>query len=231
MVDKNLQNVDRVELLIMGWIRLFIENQVDNIPSECKFICKDFFGALINSKILKIKEEELLLKYMHERTKMRNYDWKLIFRATEHSDPFAMYTFFKFCGGKSNTVIIVHNDYDQVFGGYTPCKWQHKDSGYAQIKDESLTTFLFILRTSQKHGPGFMTLKSGRKTGVSYQADGGTSFDFGCNDFYLYQQRVYAYGATCCFEWNGDEGMSYLGGPGYGSTPKEIEVYQLQSMD
>ena len=94
-----LSNRDRVELLIMGWVRTLIEDglQVYNIPIECKLICKDFFGGLIDTKILKMDEENLLLNYVHQQTKRRDWSWKLIFRATEHQHSFAMDTFFKFC--------------------------------------------------------------------------------------------------------------------------------------
>ena len=37
-------------LLVMGWIRLFIDNQVKNIPMDIKVVCKEFFG--INYRII-----------------------------------------------------------------------------------------------------------------------------------------------------------------------------------
>ena len=49
----------------MGYIRLFIENKVENIPIECKLICKDFFGGLIDTKILTMNEECLLLNFVN----------------------------------------------------------------------------------------------------------------------------------------------------------------------
>ena len=76
-----------------------------------------------------------------------------------------------------------------------------------------------------------MTLKEGKKTGISYQNDGGTAFDFGCNDFYLYQEKVFGLEGICCFEWKGDiplKAGECLGGDGYMAIPQEIEVHELR---
>ena len=111
----------RLELLVMGWIRLLIENKVENIPIECKLICKDFLGGLIDTKILKIFEENILLSYIFDQTK-KNWNWRLIMRATENGG-FSEDTFYKHCKDIGNTVIIIHNRDDYVIGGYTKCQW------------------------------------------------------------------------------------------------------------
>ena len=55
--------------------------------------------------------------------------------------------FYKYCKDKSNTVVIVHNEHNQIFGGYTPCKWANNtESTIKYGKDKTLTTFLYILR-------------------------------------------------------------------------------------
>lgn len=206
----------RVELLVMGWIRLFIEDKVENIPVECKLICKDFFGALIDSKILKIDEENLLLKYIKQQTK-QDWSWKLIYRGTEQG--FCKEDFYEHCQDKGNTVVIVHNEEDRVIGGYTPCKWvynQDNDTKFA--KDETLTSFLFVLRPISQ----MMKLKTLRMdNAVSYRRT--TAFDFGCNDFFFYSQGVYTWLNDCCYE--GCHGMT---GMQFGHfIPTEIEIFQL----
>ena len=57
MSSSESQLKNHVELLVLGWIRLFIEKKVHNIAIECT----DFFGALIDSKTLDTREESVLL--------------------------------------------------------------------------------------------------------------------------------------------------------------------------
>ena len=233
---RTLKNL--VELLVLGWIRLFIENKVDNIPTECKLICKDFFGALIDTKILKMNEEGLLLQFLAQQTKRYIWDWKLLYRATEHG--FKKEDFCKQCRDKGNTVVIVHNNADQVFGGYTPCKWIYNDNqvetstNQSWSADEKLSSFLFILRTMKgfNHEPRLFKLKEDAKDKAICHLN-NTAFDFGCNDFFYFQEKTYSNNMNCCYEWyesdeccydllEGVEDINYQD-----KKPKEIAIYQL----
>ena len=222
---------NRVKLLVMGWIRLLIEDKVNNIPIECKLICKDFFGALIASKILKTDDKIILLTYIKQQTQY-DWNWKLLYRATENG--FGKDSFYKHCQDKENTVVIIHNDQDdldQVYGGYTPCPWKNnKENQIKRGKDESLTTCIFILRTKAKHGPQLLKLKKDRiNTAVSYRDN--TAFDFGCDDFGLSLGGIHSFSklGECCFEWkNIKHSNIYLnGGLWVHVIPKEIEIFQL----
>ena len=87
--QKDLQN--QVRLLVLGYIRMFIQNVINNdIPIEVKLICKDFAGGLIVTKILTINEESLLLKYVKQQTKS---EWicKLIHRGSNNGFKKASY--------------------------------------------------------------------------------------------------------------------------------------------
>ena len=208
---------NRVELLVMGWIRLLIENKVNNIPTECKLICKDFFGALIASKILQPEDENILLTYIKQQTQY-HWNWKLIYRASENG--FEKHNFYKHCQDKANTVVIIHNNQEnQVYGGYTPCPWKNnQESKNKWGKDESLTTCIFILRTKAKHGPQLLKLKKAKiEKAVSYRNN--TAFDFGCNDFYLFEGAIHSFGKgdNCCFDWdNIKDSTTHLNGGWWG---------------
>ena len=208
----------------MGYIRLFIENEKNHIPIEIKRVCKQFLGALIDSNILKMSEESSLLTFIDEQTK-KNWNWTLIYRGSEHG--FKRDDFYKNCEDKSNTVVIVHNEYDQVFGGYTPCPWKcNQEQSTKYGKDDTLTTFVFILR-GYSSPPKMFKLKEGSKdAAVCYLYN--TAFDFGHNDFFLYEQRISAY-SGCCFEWDSEDSY-FLGGPEIISRPLDIEIYQLQCL-
>ena len=115
-----------VKLLIMGLMRSFIKNKhkLDDILIEIKLVCKKVFCTLIDPKILKMEEERSLLQYIKQQTK-KDWNWELIYRASEHG--FKRDDFYKYCKDKSNTVVIVYNNYEQTFGGYAPCKWKKKE--------------------------------------------------------------------------------------------------------
>ena len=206
----------------MGWIRLLIENKVDNIPIEIKLVCKGFFGGLIDSKILEMNEENSLLTYIKQQTK-QDWNWELIYRATEHG--FQRHNFYDHCEDKTNTVVIVHNEDDQVFGGYTPCPWvDNKDSRDKYGVDRALATFVFILRSKYSKVPQILKLKTNKfNKAVCYYHN--TAFDFGCNDFFLYREEICA-DTNCCFELIDDVDYCLSGTEIY-TKPTEIEIYQL----
>ena len=214
---------DRVELLVLGYIRLFIEKEVENIPIECKFICKDFFGGLIDSKILKMDEESLLLTFIKQQTQS-DWNWKLIYRGSENG--YKRDDFYKHCQNKGNTVVIVHNSTNHVFGGYTPCEWIKNDHSVEYGTDKTLSTFLFSLRSTSKNVARIFKLKySAMDKAVSYHDN--TAFDFGHNDFYLYREEVATEKNGCCFEWYDTNQRGFLNGKTAYSKPKEIEIHQL----
>ena len=218
---------DYVELLVMGWIRLFIENKMDNIPIEIQLVCKRFFGAFIDSKILTMNETNLLLKYIKKQTK-NDWYWTLIYRATEHG--FSNDAFYEHCNNKKNTVVIVYNKHDRIFGGYTPCPWRNSSDSFDDRKDKTGSTFLFLLRTKVKDGQTIIKLKESKyNTAVAYYGD--TAFDFGHNDFYLCHEKVQTRGVSsdCCFDWKhrNKQECTYLFGDRAGGKPEEIEIFQL----
>ena len=227
------ERINRVKLLTMGWIRLFVEDKIGDIPVEIKLVCNAFLGALIDSKIMTMDEEELLLKFIKEQTKRDNWNWTLLYRATEHG--FEKDAFYQKCRDKGNTVIMVENSLkNQVFGGYTPCEWKYdndraKDASGATFgPDPTLTSFLFMLRSSDSisYEPRVFKLKKDKKDkAVSYRNN--TAFDFGCNDWYYYLKEMEFYRMNCCYEWYDDYDITWNWNKDY-SHPNEIEIYQLQ---
>ena len=104
-------------------------------------------------------------------------------------------------------------------------KWRKKTSQQYET-DETLSTFLFSLRTTYKDGPRVFKLKqNAMDKAVSYYHN--TAFDFGCNDFYLYGGGIHTELSNHCFEWYDTKERFYLNGNQTASIPKEIEIYQL----
>ena len=127
-----------------------------------------------------------------------------------------------------------------IKNGYTPCEWKYDDSKESEsaycveTSDETLTSFLFILRTAPKFPfeARLFKLKEKKRGGdnncaVSHRNN--TAFDFGCNDFFFYKRKIHSYLNGCCYEWYDTKNNSIrlCGNTGYKTTPKEIEIYQL----
>ena len=222
------KQLDQMELLVMGWIRLFIDIYLSNIPIECKSLCKDFCAPIIDSKILAMNEEKELLKYVQMQTKTY-WNWTLIYRATEHG--FADEDFYDHCREKGNTVVIIHNEYDRVFGGYTPCVWRQRMTHFdptvpCYVQDETEATFLFILRPNGKRK--MINLKSKKVCAITRYY--GIAFDFGDQDLWLCDGKVYTAKLSrddSSFDWKGKGNQGYFYGETSRGNPLEIEIYQL----
>ena len=243
------------ELLLFGYTRKYN----NNIPIEIILICKQYFGPLINSKILKTNEKILLLNYLENQIGNNNvydWNWKLIFRATEHG--FKLQDFYKHCENMSNTVVLVYNKpEDQVFGGYTPCiLWRLNDwtrekmlnggsvgSPIRYGKDDSLTTCLFSLRTKSEIGPQLFTLKKDKcdKAMEYCHVSLEVAFCFGNEDFswmnpgfVITVSDLMQPGANrraSFFQCNDMEKESSFGSQGLYKCciePNEIEIFQLK---
>jgi len=72
-----------------------------------------------DSKILSSKEKIRLKSLLYN--KIGNFTTELLFRASEHN--FNSDTFHKKCDHQGPTLVIVQNEYDHVYGGYSNISW------------------------------------------------------------------------------------------------------------
>ena len=120
-------------------------NRFQFIPSSFIFI-KEQFGEISNglqalkklpwyknSLILTVDEGLSLVQMSH----LENAS--LLYRATR--DGFSSSAFHLKCDGKQNTFVIIKNNFNYVFGGYTAAKWASDRSYFADS-----TAFIFSLR-------------------------------------------------------------------------------------
>ena len=68
----------------------------------------------------------------------------LLYRATTHN--FTASEFHTRCDNKKPTLVVIKNDQDQVFGGFTKQTWNHTD-GYKNDPD----AFLFSVTKKKKY--------------------------------------------------------------------------------
>jgi len=172
----------------------------------------------IDSKILKEKEQNLLLSYLSRS--QRKKKWRLLFRGSR--DGFDAATFHRKCDNKGATITIVHSNLGHVFGGYTSLPWTSHTGTYCNDND----SFIFLLR-SKRGQKGKYTIKNNAYS-VYHQAGYGPTFGGGF-DFYLcsncnttnssYSNAGHSY--SC----NSDQTL--LAGA-YNFTVQDYEVYQLK---
>jgi hypothetical protein len=101
------------------------------------FLNKNFgqlFYAGLNSVIINQEETINLIDFIKPK---EGFD--LLYRATR--DGFASSVFHSKCNGKENTVVIIKNNFNYVFGGYTSAKWGN-DRSYGSDSN----AFIFTLR-------------------------------------------------------------------------------------
>ena len=66
----------------------------------------------------------------------------LLYKATR--DGFSGLNFNEKCNGKKNTFVVVKNEHDKVFGGFTPLEWKKPTKGnHEYLIDNSKKSFLY----------------------------------------------------------------------------------------
>jgi uncharacterized coiled-coil protein SlyX len=84
--------------------------------------------------------------------------FKLLWRGSR--DGFTAQEFHRRCDGRANTLTLIADTDGNVFGGFTPVKWENS-GGYKG--DESLRSFLFTLRNPHGVPPRKFALKAEKK--------------------------------------------------------------------
>jgi hypothetical protein len=151
----------------------------------------------------------------------------LLYRATR--DGFTGKAFHSKCDGKGNTITIIKNDLNYVFGGYASSAW---NSSGNYINDPN--AFLFSLRRAGVSYKDKCTVKIPEYALLGETVYGPT---FGESDKYICNQSNTTIGSWTKFShtynlpdgytWNGSAN-DFLGGNFDKWTTTEIEVYQIQ---
>jgi len=171
----------------------------------------------IDSKILKDKEKGLLMKWVPKGS--RNKRWKLLFRATK--DGFDSNIFHRKCDNKGPTVVIVHSNMGNVFGGYTTVPWTASGS-YRNDND----AFIFLLRSVRGERAKYTCKNAGNA--VYHHASYGPTFGGGF-DFYLCTNcnTTNSSYANSGYSFNCATDQSLLAGS-YNFTVKDYEVFLVK---
>ena len=177
---------------------------------------------LTDSAIITKQECRSLIKMTQSRIGI------LLYRATR--DGFAAKAFHQKCDGKVNTITIIRNNANYVFGGYASAAW---NSSNALINDS--TAFIFSLRRNGNSENQKFIIKSTSTENAIYGGSGyGPTFG---RDIYICDQSNKSGGSSSnigrSYEpppgvtYNTDIAKSFFAGSYNGWTTTEIEVYQI----
>lgn len=75
--------------------------------------------SLSSTIVWKENEKETLFDVLNHLKNVRSVN--LLFHATSHE--FSVSKFHELCDGIPNTLVIIKNDQDKTYGGFTPMPW------------------------------------------------------------------------------------------------------------
>ncbi len=151
----------------------------------------------------------------------------LLYRATR--DGFTGKAFHSKCDGKGNTITIIKNNLNYVFGGYASSAW---NSSGNYIKDPN--SFLFSLRRA---GVSFIDKFTIKRPEYALLGNSSNVPTFGAADILIFNQSNTTIGSRTNFghSYNlpngythGGNANDFLAGNYNQWTTIEIEVYQIQ---
>jgi hypothetical protein len=176
----------------------------------------------LNDSLILTNEESVSLVELTKTSK-----GNLLYRATR--DGFTSKAFHSKCDGKGNTITIIKNNLNYVFGGYASSAW---NSSWGYINDPN--AFLFSLRRAGVSYKDKFTVKIPEHALYGNSIFGPT---FGNHDMYICNNSNNTFGSHFYFDlsYNLPHGYIYKGnakdfltGNYKQWTTTEIEVYQIQ---
>ncbi len=190
---------------------------------SCEIIKSYFFKSLI----LTSTEDDSLYEMIGKRVK------RLLYRATR--DGFKVSAFHSRCDGKANTITIIKNNLNYVFGGYASSAWHSNNAtnsdsnafiislrraGISKLEKYKVTTISEALTGYSTQGPTF-----GAVTESAVQINEDSNIKIGSHtNFCEYYECPLGYSPDTVNEAT----KSYLAGNYNNWLATEIEVYQLE---
>ena len=206
-----------------------LQNDIEKLALNCNNGFESFKSWLSDSWLsdsLILNKDELITLFLF-LAKFKN--GALLYRATR--DGFTAAAFHQKCDGKVNTITIIRNNANYVFGGYASAAWHSAGT----INDAN--AFLFSLRrngNSENHK--FMIKSANTGNAMYWKSTYGPTFGYGhdihiCNNSNTttgsYSNIGHSYEPPQGVTYNTDSAKSFLAGS-YGDwTTTEIEVYQI----
>jgi hypothetical protein len=163
----------------------------------------------------------------------RTKRWVLLWRGSR--DGFTAREFHRLCNGHANTLTLILDTDENVFGGFTPVKWE-SPIPYGHCKgDDSLRSFLFTLRNPHGVPPRrFVLREEKKKKAIWCKSERCPGFGNGC-DICVYDncnanKANYTHIGTlwdCDSTYMNDTNFRELLTGAERFTVKEIEVFEI----
>ena len=142
-----------------------------------KYLTLKFSNRIIGCKLLTIKQDlDFFNLLLTKLPAIRRF--KFLFRASDHY--YSAHAFHEYCNDKPGTIIIIKNNWENIFGGFTSKSWKLQDRVYAE--DEN--AFLFLIKSDdeliQSKCPLLLELKKGNSDyAIDCSRGQGPSFGLG----------------------------------------------------
>jgi len=199
-----------------------INDKLEKIKSFGKVMIDNLEPSFESSNIIKddIEKQNLIIKWIKDKTNKQKMRFKLIFKMTEHGSEGK--AFHQYCDNKGPNLILIKTTTNRIFGGFTPLDWENK----AMSKyDESNQTFIFSLNLNKKYD----MINPNKKAIQGFSEGYGPNF--GDYDFGLHKnlKEGESYANESC-NYLSKHNLDLTGGKGNNGSFKteEFEVYQVQ---
>ena len=107
-------------------------NKIKDLEGISEFNLK---SSIINNQI---EKQNILIKWIKEKTKKYIINFKLIFKMSINGSNSE--DFYKYCKDQGTTLVLIKTTKNKIFGGFTPLNWE---KGGGEKKDLSNQTFIF----------------------------------------------------------------------------------------
>ena len=154
----------KYRLLVSGYIReettTFEFFMNTKIPKDIIDLIYIFYpkGLQFDSEIIIDDGEKMIFGELLQEQFDSNNEYKkfnktnLLYRSTTNEN--TADAFHKACDGKSNTITIIHSNYNHIFGAFTEAEWSR--DGFKKDK----RAFLFLLRSQFTNNPKIILYKN-----------------------------------------------------------------------
>ena len=221
ILKEEVKNIkEKLNILMSGNYKFKDGNKDDLMAKEdkIKIIGEEVIksSSIVNNDLQK---QSTILHWIKKKTNKESIKFELIFKMTQHGSSYK--DFYKHCGDKGPTLLLIKTDKNRIFGGFTPLNWSMRGECNS-LKDKSNQTFIFSLNSMKK-----FDLKDKNKYAIRCSKYGP---NFGNADFFLKedmkQGESFANGSC---NYLSDQNLELTGGKGKSEAFKadEFEVYKV----
>jgi hypothetical protein len=196
--------------------------EVFEIPPESVWECA---SELIRHPLCPQLDSRIISDFPEIFAEFRGKYFEILWRGSR--DGFRAREFHRRCDGHANTLTVILDTEGNVFGGFTPVKWESSEFGKDKA-DDSLKSFLFTLTNPHNIPARIFALRAEKKhQAIWCWSEGGPRFkDIGINNYCNTHTNSWT---SLGFSYTNDTGLDskivFTGSENF--QVKEIEVFEI----